>query len=318
MKNLKIITTVTSFAFVLMNFSPMVADAKEFPLKSEISGNVSIGVSERMEESDDNNNKQDNRDNNDRNDDRVKAYSNATVTASSGVVLPRGIEKRLEDGKGLPNGWTNWFNKRFKKHSTSTVDTTLPVIKDINVVSIGTSTATVNWKTKESTTGQVRFATSSTVDVNSSLVVDSSTSTNHSVSLAGLSANTQYYYTITVKDSAGNTKVSGVQKFRTKTLVSVDVTAPSIYFSTTYNTNASSTHILWLTNERSDSKIWVSTTSPVNIAGSSTVNFSDKVFLHDVTVSGLASSTVYFYGVESADVAGNKSVVVNGSFTTGM
>lgn len=44
MKNLKIITTVTSFDFVLMNFSPMVADAKEFPLKSEISGNVSIGV----------------------------------------------------------------------------------------------------------------------------------------------------------------------------------------------------------------------------------------------------------------------------------
>ncbi len=311
MKNLKIIaTTMTSFAFVLMSLSPAVADAKG------LLGNVSLNTNVSKDKHDDD----------DKDEVRVQTSANATVTASSGIMLPRGIEKRLEDGKGLPKGiekklenggFQNWFGKFFKKHSTSTVDMVIPVIKDVNVVSVGTSTATISWKTNASTTGDVRFATSSIVDVNSNVVVDTSTSTSHSVVLSGLSVNTQYYFTVTAKDSAGNTKVTKVMRFHTTAVASVDVTAPSIYFSTTYNTNASSTHIFWLTNERSDSGVWVSTSSPVVVTGSSTVSLSDRVFLHDVTVSGLASSTTYFYSVRSADASGNMSGSATGSFTTG-
>lgn len=321
MKNLKIIaTTMTSFAFVLMSLSPAVADAKGLSLGSVLSSDVSVSASHDKDKHDDE----------DKDDVRVRTSANATVTASSGIMLPPGLEKRLEDGKGLPKGMekrlddgkgypkglVNWFEHWFKKNGSSTVDMILPVIKDVKTVSVGTSTATISWKTNGSTTGEVRFATSSTVGASSSLALDSSASTSHSVALVGLSVDTQYYFTITAKDSAGNTKVTNVMRFHTTAVASADVTAPSIYFSTTFSTTASSTHIFWLTNERSDSRVWVGTSTPVTVTGSSTISLSDKVFLHDVTVSGLTASTTYFYAVESADASGNISAAATGSFTT--
>ncbi len=301
MKNRKIFTaTITLLAFAFVAFVPAFADADSLKLN--------LGISGKTDVSDDK-------------DDVIKVRVNAQTraTTSYGIQLPPGVErapgiiKRIEEKKGLPKGVLTWF-ERFNKRSTTTVDVSLPTVRNIDVFS-GTTTAKVTWNTNELTSGEVRFGTTTPVDVNSSLVVDSSMSTSHTVILTGLSADTKYYFTITAKDASGNTKTTSMVRFHTKAL-SNDFVAPSIYFSTALDTKMTSTRIVWVTNERSDSKIWVGTVNPVNIGATTTVSSSNLVYVHDLVVRGLIPGTLYYYAVKSADADGNLSTTATGSFTT--
>ncbi|MEK7453131.1 MAG: hypothetical protein AAB614_02750 [Patescibacteria group bacterium] len=96
-----------------------------------------------------------------------------------------------------------------------------------------------------------------------------------------------------------------------------DTTAPIISSLSATSTTAVATHIKWITNENANGKVWYSVTSPV-IATSTTSSISSAIFKksHDITLSGLTASTTYYYLVESADLSGNKSVSVDGLFTT--
>ncbi len=335
MKKIKLIaTTMASLALVFTSVSPALASAESINLGGNLHVSTRVDVSKGNDHEGD--------------DDFVKAglnantnvNTNATVTprmshddknknndndqdethnknnASSTVQLPKGIVKRIEDGKGVPPGWWGWFQRMFS-HGTTTVDVTAPAISKVEVTE-ATSSAMVMWTTKESTTGVVKYGTSTPVNASSSAIVDSILTMNHSVNLTGLSADTTYYFTITAKDSAGNTKTTDVRKFHTDKVVvpAPDVTVPVISFSTAFLTTASSTHIFWATNEKSDSRVWLSTTSPVGISGTSTLSLSGMVLYHNVKLTGLASSTLYYYAVESVDASGNASAATTGSFTT--
>lgn len=96
--------------------------------------------------------------------------------------------------------------------------------------------------------------------------------------------------------------------------VSADVTPPNILFATNVGVNASSTSLIWVTDEASDSKIWVSTTTPVATTTAPTASSSGLSYFHQLFVPGLATSTLYYYVVSSTDVAGNASYH-SGSFT---
>ncbi len=106
----------------------------------------------------------------------------------------------------------------FGRASTSanaTASTTLMFHKKISVAT-GTTTATIVWSTNASTTGEVRFSTSTPVAATSSMILDNSFGTNHSIQLTGLNASTKYYVTITARDGSGNVKTSAVMRFHTK------------------------------------------------------------------------------------------------------
>lgn len=94
-----------------------------------------------------------------------------------------------------------------------------------------------------------------------------------------------------------------------------DTTAPVISSVTATSTTASTTLITWMTNEMSTSKVWFGTTTPVDLTLTPVTN-GTFVTSHSIPLSGLATSTVYYYVVGSDDALGNKATSTQNSFTT--
>lgn len=85
---------------------------------------------------------------------------------------------------------------------STAADTTAPAISSATASGSGTS-ATVSWTTDESSTSRVDYGTTTSLGSTTT----GATGTSHSVTLAGLTANTRYYYRVTSADAAGNASV---------------------------------------------------------------------------------------------------------------
>lgn len=79
-------------------------------------------------------------------------------------------------------------------------DTTAPEISNVAVATAGTS-ATITWDTNEPASGTVNFGTTSSYGASAS---QSGNSTAHSVTLEGLTEDTDYHYTISSADASSN------------------------------------------------------------------------------------------------------------------
>lgn len=240
-----------------------------------------------------------------------------------GIFHAWGIDKRLENGKGLPSGIFKKFSKCDGQYgngtttATTTPDTLAPKISNIRVAK-ATSTASISWRTNESTTGGIKYGTNSNLS-SATTLNDGSLVLNHKLDLAGLAADTTYYYMITARDMNGNIKESSILNFKTNQTPStpvVDTTAPQIMYATTVDLKATSTRAVWITNESSDSKIWISTNTPVDITTTPTASSATSVFYHDLVLSNLATSTTYYYAVQSTDASGNKGTLTGNFFQT--
>lgn len=105
-------------------------------------------------------------------------------------------------------------------NSASSNDATLatqaptPVaISNVNVVNIGTSSATVTWTANQPTDGTVDYGP--TAGYGSSASDPAPPSTSHSVTLSGLSAGTTYHYRVTSSAGGGNSASSNDATFAT-------------------------------------------------------------------------------------------------------
>jgi hypothetical protein len=194
---------------------------------------------------------------------------------------------------------------------TSTPDTVAPIITSIAAVP-SYNGAAISWMTNELSDSQVAYGTSTTygslTTLNSTLV------TSHSVQLTGLSPNTLYHYRVSSKDAAGNLATSTDQVFTT--LAAPDTTAPFIS-SVVIAPSSTSANISWTTNESSTSKAYYGTINPVDPNATSTFSVSDGALVasHSVNLSALATSTTYYFLIESVDAAANKATS-SGSFAT--
>ncbi|MCS4538211.1 MAG: S8 family serine peptidase [Thaumarchaeota archaeon] len=114
-------------------------------------------------------------------------------------------------------------------------------------------------------------------------------------------------YTVSVSATSGSESAS------TSTSVTVDNAAPTLSDVGTSNISSSSADITWVTNEAADSLVEYGTAS-----GSYTSQVSDPTLVtsHKVTLINLQASTTYYYRITSVDVAGNKVVSGEYSFTT--
>lgn len=90
--------------------------------------------------------------------------------------------------------------------STSTVDTTAPVISNVTVTSLTGTTATIEWTTDEASKSEVIFGT--TVSYGAGKVSKSDYVLTHSLLITNLSTATQYHFQVSSKDAAGNNGVS--------------------------------------------------------------------------------------------------------------
>jgi len=197
--------------------------------------------------------------------------------------------------------------------TTLTPDTTAPVISNINF-SVAINTAEINWDTDEDSDSVVWYSTTTplTISGNTLFVDSSSLVTAHNISLSGLSANTTYYFIVSSLDSFGNKATSIEYSFTTST---PDTTAPNISnISSSAATNTAD--IIWNTDELSNSKAWYSTTTPMVLDSSLSVELTNLVASHSVSLSSLNASTTYYFVVGSTDSSGNQATSTESSFTT--
>ena len=186
----------------------------------------------------------------------------------------------------------------------------------ISISNVGTSTATILWTTNENANSKIYFATTTPLNTGTALTTsDSAMVTSHSVTLTGLTPGTAHYFKVESKDAANNATLSSETSFTTAALP-IDATAPII--SAVVATPATSTaQITWTTNEAATSKVYYGTTTPLVLGSASTVSEGSFVTSHSLSLTGLATSTIYYMVVESKDAANNGATGSEISFTTG-
>lgn len=192
---------------------------------------------------------------------------------------------------------------------TQVADTQVPVISNV-VTIIGTSTVQVGWKTNENTTDRVYYSTILPVALNASTtsyVSNTVGAQNHTLTIADLIPNTTYYMVIESTDTAGNVTTSATFSVHTGTvIVPADVTPPVIS-SLVATPGSSTTTVTWTTNELATSKVYYSAISPLDMSTSTTQSILNGglVTSHSISITGLATSTTYFFKVQSVDASGN-------------
>jgi len=119
-----------------------------------------------------------------------------------------------------------------------------------------------------------------------------------------------YTVRFTVKDDAGKSSSSSVSVriVENETLAITEV-AGDVKSET-------QAKITWRTNARSDSRVFYSATSPVDISSASSKGNSGKVLQHSITLNGLTAGTKYFYLVQSKKADGTVATSAEYSFTT--
>jgi hypothetical protein len=226
---------------------------------------------------------------------------NTAASVPLGCYLPSGIAKKL--GLHVP--------------PAPSTDTVAPTISSIVVVPAVT-TATITWGTNEPADGTVYFSTSLPVNTSATatqLVSSSAKLTTHSLTLTNLTASTTYYAVVRSRDANGNASLSSPLSFVTNT--NADVTAPVMTNLITV-VGTSSLRFTWSTNEPATSKVFYSTTTPVNVTSTSTP-FVENLALatsHSITLTGLGTSTLYRIVVQSKDASMNVSTGLEFPVTT--
>ncbi|MDD5342579.1 MAG: fibronectin type III domain-containing protein [Patescibacteria group bacterium] len=193
-------------------------------------------------------------------------------------------------------------------NSNAPPDTVPPEIYSITVSDITQTAATIAWTTDEAATSQVEYGL--TADYGYSSALDSTIVTAHSISLAELEGGTLYHFRVKSKDNSDNEGVSADQNFTTESGEELppeenDTTPPVISDLVANSITDSQATIIWVTDEAATSRVFYGTTS----GGYSNITSEDatKVLSHSRVISGLSSSTSYYYIVKSKDASGNEA-----------
>ncbi len=203
-------------------------------------------------------------------------------------------------------GWLKHvFKKKINDPCSTAGDVTAPVMSNIVVSNITSTSAVISWDTNEATKGKIMYGTTtsygSTTTSGSSWWkwLSGNMTTHHVVTLTGLSANTTYHFQVVSTDRAGNTTKSSDMTL--KTLSGIVGTAPVISNINVSDITAGSAKITFMTNENTTSTINYGTTSSY---GS---NIADNVMKtnHEMSLTGLSANTTYHFQVRVRDADGN-------------
>jgi phosphodiesterase/alkaline phosphatase D-like protein len=200
----------------------------------------------------------------------------------------------------------------------TTVSVPVPTLSLVSTSAVAATTATINYTVNangNSTTTQVRYGTSAS---NLNLTATGTTATGSSntpltVNLTGLTANTQYFYSVEATNAGGNA-VPVTGNFTTTAAISLpsinnvnhsNVLASGAKFTYTINPNGGST----------SSIVYIGTTNTSFNFTSSSIATTNSTGNITQTVNGLLRNSTYFYRIEASNAAGSVQSMV-GSFTT--
>jgi len=225
-------------------------------------------------------------------------YGTSTAYGSKSVLVPTLLSSHSIGISGLSANTLYHFRVISGNDNGDTVsgDQTFytsgpPAISNVQVSSVGASSAVVTWDTNAPATSQVRFGTSSAYG--SETVEDSALTTSHSVTVTGLQAETTYHCQAVSTNGYGSA-ASGDVSFTT-------AGAPKISGVAVSSIGWNSATISWITDVAADSQVEYGTTSSY---GQTTTLDSNQVTSHQVQLSGLSQGTQYHFRVRSADGGG--------------
>jgi len=186
---------------------------------------------------------------------------------------------------------------------------TTPIESGITA-STGTSTAAIAFTTDVPAVSTLFYGTQNPFSF-VKVLGSPSELTSHAFSLVGLAANTTYFYVVLASNAIG-TAVSNILTFTTSAIA--DVTSPIVSSVTATSTSVGSATLSWTTNEPSTSKVFFSTTTPLNLLTTTSMNSTSLVTNHSITVTTLATTTTYHFVVSSTDASGNTATSSDISF----
>ena len=237
---------------------------------------------------------------------------NGQVNLGDECPLPFGITNILggHRGDGDGNGTST---------GTTTATTSAPLILSaVNATVYNSNQAVIGWSTNRPSDSTVYYSTSTPVNVASSTTITSSVNVyNHFLVLNGLTASTTYHYIVVSHDVFGNTATSSELSFSTP---SAPIVNPLMISNAVAIVGTSTVDTSWVTNIAADSQVYYSTSSPVVIGASSTTAITTGALVtnHEINVTGLATSTTYYFIIQSKDAAGDVQTTNQFSLKTGM
>jgi hypothetical protein len=267
------------------------------------------------------------------NDHNSLGDATSCLTSAFGHLIAPGWIKhngQLSEGEdcSLPPGIGGMFGRGGNGegdhgHGTTTppVATTTPPAISAIVTVPGSTSIQINWMTNEFASSKVYYSSTSTIDVTASttaFVSNSSLNKSHSVAITGLDASSAYYFIVESTNMFGQTTDSAV--FSASTTAPAADTTPPVISNALAVIGSSTVQLSWTTDEPATTKAYYSISTPVDVTASTTP-FSENATLvtsHLLTVSGLATSTMYHMIIESKDASGNAARSGEFPFTTGM
>jgi len=196
---------------------------------------------------------------------------------------------------------------------------TLAVNTEVAVTNITSSSAKLSWSSDSSAYPYVYYGT--TEDYGMVLGNEETLTKDHSLTVAGLSANTKYYFRARTKDINGNFSLGSSGTFTTLegTPEDTDTTTPSISRVNTSNGLNSSVVVTWRTNKDCNGMVRFGLDNNYGQSMAEDITVSDVANFtttHEVILNNLLSNVTYHYSVVSYDAAGNIAVSGDDTFST--
>jgi hypothetical protein len=182
-----------------------------------------------------------------------------------------------------------------------------PVISNIQVTAITTSTAIVTWDTDQLTNSTLSFG--HTISYASGTLTNGAQVMSHSMTLTGLIPDQQYHFQVSSVN--GLTLLGATSADGTFTTLAENI--PLIITNLqVVNITDSTAMVIWNTNKPASSVVDFGLTNGYGQVG----NVAGLVTSHAVPLSGLLSSTLYHYRVTSVDASNEMAQSLDGTFTT--
>ncbi|HEX8994251.1 MAG TPA: fibronectin type III domain-containing protein, partial [Candidatus Paceibacterota bacterium] len=233
------------------------------------------------------------------------------------------------------NGVTGYYQ------FTTTLDTTPPVISEVQTPVTSHNAAVISWRTDELSTSQVEYGTTaSTTDGNYSVVttLNSTPSIFHVITLSSETSNiaggtneltkdTTYYYRVKSVDLAGNVAVSNEYTFNTNedgavivqssgggggSSVVIDKTPPVISSVSVSTTTPFTATITFTTSKPTRGTVLFGTTQTYD----NNTSDLDWTTTHTVMLKPLHMATLYHFAVNAVDESGNVGSAPDQTFKT--
>jgi len=194
----------------------------------------------------------------------------------------------------------------------------LATITGVEVKNITATAATVTWNSDTNAYSYINYGTTESYGI--IIGKEDAVTKTHSITIAGLTPGTKYYFRARVKDISGNYSLGSSGYFSTlaegEAGTGETAQSPSISSIKSSNGDNGSVTISWKTNKDCNGMVRFGLDKKYGqSAGEDATIYDSAEFLtkHEVIISDLLSNTTYHYAVVSYDSVGN--IVVSGDKT---